>query len=160
MDPVSALSIAACVVQFLDFGRHILSASYEIYRSPSGQTAKVVEITTISKDLTDLVAQIKDKVGTAAIVNQQRSGAENQLIQISEQCEAILTDLQGALNKLEQQSSPTTWAAGQSPRLKMARGAIRKALANVWSSSALDQTSQKLEKMKDRLVTATLFCLW
>jgi hypothetical protein len=62
MDPLSALSIAASVVQFVDFGRHILSDSYEIYRSQSGELAKEVDLKIISKDLTDLVTQIKGRL--------------------------------------------------------------------------------------------------
>jgi hypothetical protein len=63
IDPMSALSIAAGVVQFVDFGKNLLSASYEIYRSPSGETSEEVELSTIAKDLTALITQIKDRAG-------------------------------------------------------------------------------------------------
>ena len=97
---MSALSIVASVVQFVDFGRHLLSASYEIYKSPSGETVKELEVGTISKDLTDLVAQIKDKVGTAASGKGRATDAEYQLVKISEECEEILTKFRKALDGL------------------------------------------------------------
>jgi hypothetical protein len=51
----------------------------------------------IGKDLTALVAQIRGKVGTSTAGNRQRTTAEYQLVKISEDCEEIVTQLQGAL---------------------------------------------------------------
>jgi hypothetical protein len=161
MDPMSALSIAASVVQFVDFGRHLLSASYEIYKSPSGETVKELEVGTISKDLTDLVAQIKDKVGTAASGKGRATDAEYQLVKISEECEEILTKFRKALDGLAWPKALTEGeGAPKKARLKMARGAIRKALMSVWTFSELDGMVEQLEKVKGRLMAATLFCLW
>jgi hypothetical protein len=154
MDPLSALSIAASVVQFVDFGRHLLSDSYEIYKSPSGESAKEVDLKTISKDLTDLVTQIKDKAGTSSGVKRDQSTAEYQLAEISKDCEKILKEFKGALEKLGRQTP------SKGTRFRLAGGAFLRALEKTWSSSSLNQMRERLEKMKARLVTATLFCLW
>lgn len=118
MDPLSALSVASSVVQFVDFGRQLLSASYEIYRSSSGISSKNVDLRTISKDLTDLVAQIKDKVGPWASIQPDKSTAEYQLAEISKECEMILKEFKGALEKLGRQQRSKKTA------IEMARGAI------------------------------------
>lgn len=161
MDPLSALSIAASVVPFVDFGKHLLSASYELYRSPSGETAKELELSTISKDLAQLVAGIKDNVKASASGNCNKVVAENQLVDISEECENILAEFKSALDALERQRQQRAGRGmAQKPRLKMAQGVIRKALVSYWDASKVDRMIGRLEKTKGRLITATLFCLW
>src|SRR5579862_4718978 len=103
MDPLSILSIATSVVQFVDFGKHLLSASYELYRSPSGETAKEVELSTISKDLANFVTQIKDNVKTSASGDRCHTATGHQLVEISKECEQILAEFKRALNSLERQ---------------------------------------------------------
>jgi hypothetical protein len=154
MDPLNALSVASSVVQFVDFGRHLLSASYEIYRSPSGESAKNVDLRTISKDLTDLVAQIKDKVGPSASIQLDKSTAEYQLAEISKECEWILKEFKGALEKLGRQRRSKKTA------FEMARGAILIALKDVWNASTVDRMRERLENQKRRLMDATMICLW
>ncbi|KAN0110089.1 hypothetical protein V8E51_006476 [Hyaloscypha variabilis] len=161
MDPLSALSIAASVVQFVDFGKHLLSASYELYRSPDGVTAKEVELSTISKDMAHLVARIKDNVETTASGDGHNTAADHQLLEISKECELILAEFKGALDALER---PKLQIVGrgttQKPKLKMAQGAILKALTSVWNGSEIDRKIGRLGRLKSRLITATLFCLW
>jgi hypothetical protein len=154
MDPLNALSVASSVVQFVDFGRQLLSASYEIYRSPSGISSKNVDLRTISKDLTDLVAQIKEKVGTSASIRLDKSTAEYQLVEISKECEMILKEFKGALDKLGRQRRSKNTA------FEMARGAILMALKDIWNASTVDRMTERLDNQKRRLVDATLFCLW
>jgi hypothetical protein len=43
MEPLSALSIAAAVVQFVDFGSSLVSKSHEIYKSAQGASISQVE---------------------------------------------------------------------------------------------------------------------
>ena len=154
MDPLNALSVASSVVQFVDFGRQLLSASYEIYRSPSGISSKNVDLGTISKDLTDLVAQIKEKVGPSASIRLDKSTAEYRLAEISKECEMILKEFKEALEKLG------TQRRSEKTAFEMARGAILIALKDVWSASTVDRMRKRLENQKERLVHATLFCLW
>jgi hypothetical protein len=157
MDPISALSVAAAVIQFVDFGKHLLSDSYEIYRSPSGETAKMVDVSTIANDLACFTTQIKDKTGTSAGNNRHRAAAESHLIKVSKECEEIVAQFQGAL---DQWRHGETRGKEKRTRLKMARGAIRNALSSVWNSSKIDGMIEQLDTIKGRLVTATLFCLW
>ncbi len=154
MDPLSALSVASSVVHFVDFGRQLLSASYEIYRSPSGISSKNFDLGTISKDLTDFVAQIKDNVGPSASLQLDKSTAEYQLAEISKECEMILKEFKGALDKLWRQRRSKETA------FEMARGAMLTALKDVLNVSTVDRMRERLENQKRHLVDATLFCLW
>jgi len=59
LDPVSALGVAAAVVQFVDYGTQIVSKGRKIYRSGDGTLAENVELEATSSRLRDLAAPIQ-----------------------------------------------------------------------------------------------------
>lgn len=158
MDPVSAVGVAAAAMQFLDFGLRLLSTSYDIYKSPSGRTAKQVTLSTIVDDLTDLLDQTKD---TTSAGYAYTSPAEEQLLRLSKECKALVAPLHEALGRLRK-AGPTefTFEEPQSGKEKSIRKTLRAALKSVWEESEIDETIGKLDKMKRRMMTATLLALW
>lgn len=44
MDPLSALSLAACIAQFIDFGLRLVSDAYEIGKSATGTTKRTDDL--------------------------------------------------------------------------------------------------------------------
>lgn len=60
MDPLSALSVAASVMQFLDFGASLVSETHAVYKSATGQTRAVVELSALAADLSILSKNITD----------------------------------------------------------------------------------------------------
>jgi hypothetical protein len=70
MDPLSALSIAAAVVQFVDFVPRVLFSANHIYRSAKGLTDDNANVEEVYQTLTDLSAQLADcghPVGGSAV---------------------------------------------------------------------------------------------
>jgi uncharacterized protein YlxW (UPF0749 family) len=65
MDPLTAISLASNIVQFVDLGCKILSGAYEVYRSSEGSTAEDLDLTKVVDDLdtvtTKLAASIEQK---------------------------------------------------------------------------------------------------
>lgn len=59
MDPLTALSLAGTVVQFVDFGSKLLSQGYELYRSTGGQLAVDEEVDLITANLLGLVSKMR-----------------------------------------------------------------------------------------------------
>ena len=144
----------------MDFGKHLLSTSYEIYRSPSGELVKEVELSTISKDLAYFVARVKDELASQGSRGRHKSEVEDQLERVSQECEKILAGFKLAFDGLERQNKQSGSRGPQISRIKMARGAIHKALLNYWDASKIQQMIGRLEQTKGRLITATLLCLW
>ena len=64
LDPLTALSLAASIVQFVDFGSKMLSDSYEIYKA--GSTSGHETIKSITTDLAALADRIQDDLEPAA----------------------------------------------------------------------------------------------
>ena len=54
MDPFSALGLASNVVQFMEFGTKLISASLELYNSKDGTSSPNSELGIITKDLTGI----------------------------------------------------------------------------------------------------------
>jgi hypothetical protein len=164
MDPMSALSVATAVLQFVDFGSRLLSTSYEISRSSSGQTAKEVELSTITSELLGLVAHVKDTVEASKAGNRYRSEAENRLVKISEECEEVVSQFGSALdilkNRERTEASRGSKKDDGKSRISFLWGSPRAALASVWNASKIDGMIEQLEKLKRRMTAATLFCLW
>ena len=68
MDPLSALSVAAAVVQFVDYSSRMVSKSREIYKSADGALAENIDLEVASKCLQRLTeplrgSQIVDALG-------------------------------------------------------------------------------------------------
>ena len=59
MEPLSALSVAAAVVQFVDFGSSLVSKSREIYKSSQGASIGQAESEIATKRLVDLNERLK-----------------------------------------------------------------------------------------------------
>jgi hypothetical protein len=60
MDPLSALGVAASIVQFIQFGSSITSQALEIYKSSEGSSADNFECENASKRLRELCNRLKN----------------------------------------------------------------------------------------------------
>jgi len=58
LDPLTALSLAGTVVQFVDFTSKILAKGAEIHRSLDGSLRENVEVESIVKDLVQLNSRL------------------------------------------------------------------------------------------------------
>lgn len=67
MDPLSALSVAGNIIQFIQFGTQVLSRSHEIYRSSSGLSAEKSEIGAINEDVKNISQSVKLSLNTLQI---------------------------------------------------------------------------------------------
>ena len=66
MDPITAVSVAAAVTQFIDFSVRLLSTSYDIYVSPHGESGRQVERKTIARDLAEISGEVTRSITEAA----------------------------------------------------------------------------------------------
>ncbi|KAK3997832.1 hypothetical protein QBC44DRAFT_364028 [Cladorrhinum sp. PSN332] len=97
MDPFSALSVAAGVIQFADFGARLLTRSVQIYHSEDGLTREEDELDSVSRNLRELAQNIQST--STDLIRSQRSlrPAEQTLIRLSKECERIATEISSGL---------------------------------------------------------------
>ena len=142
MDGLSALSVAASVAQFIQFGCTLVSKSKEIYESAHGASKQHVESAAAAGRLVELGEGMKASLeleraqGGAAPSKQQQS-----LEAICHGCITVSEELLARLDKLKVQNGQ------QNRRWK----SFRQALKSVWSKSAIDEISTRLEKFKQEL---------
>jgi hypothetical protein len=138
MDRLSALSVAASVAQFLEFGCSLVSKSKEIYRSAEGASSQQIEVEAATKRLVELSARIK-------------AGAEDQTLQaVCDGCVSVSQILLAKLEKLKVRDG------GQSLRKYKS---FRQALKSVWSKGSLDDIAKRLKTYQNEMDAHVLVSL-
>lgn len=71
MDPITALSLAGNVIQFVDFGTRLLSRAGGLYKSSTGSLAIRDEIELITTDLQVFITKLRNSFSIRASTNLQ-----------------------------------------------------------------------------------------
>ncbi len=72
LDPLSALSVAAAVVQFVDFSAKIVSKGKQLYKSPGGVLRENEQTETVTKRLQNLAQNLKTSLNNAPRTQQKQ----------------------------------------------------------------------------------------
>ena len=98
MEPLSALSVVAAVIQFVDFGENLLSESRQIYKSASGASSENAVLGEIYENLSRLADKMKVSLG---LTTQTSSKEEEALGELATSCKAIADDLMDTIEELK-----------------------------------------------------------
>jgi hypothetical protein len=141
MDPLSALGLAASVVQFIQFGGSLVSKSHEIYTSSDGKLAANIECETATTRLIGLTNRLKDSLRDAGSKGQ--SADEFAIEAICGDCIEISKELLAQLKKLvlEEKHKWRKWKS------------FRQALKSVWSKEGIDKIAGRLATFRQELVS-------
>lgn len=137
MDPFSAFSLAASVVQFLEFGAKLISESSEIYKSTRGLTIEYAELEDVCLNLSSLSASLAESSAESTFNTIRRSQKEEALRRMAVACKNIADELLAALRKLN---------LDDGPHRKL--NSFRQALRNVWGKGKVKSLETKLNKYK------------
>jgi hypothetical protein len=144
LDPLPALSIAASLVQFIDFSAKIVSKGNRLFQSASGSLLENDQIESAAKRLRDLVQPIQPPpLATADDIQEQP------LQDLCTECVKVATQLMGQLEELKVPDgcSHRRWKS------------IRQALKSVWSKDRLDEMQERLRSLDEQLKTHILILL-
>lgn len=157
MDPITALSVAAAALQFLDFARSIVCKSTEIYRSKSGLTRSNEENEPAADKLANALKRPKGQVG---LPQSDTSGTEWLPKYASEDMQRRYRQMQQdyvhiglakiMTEKLLQLKLPPR---GQFRQWK----SFRQALKTVWEKSSIDAVAMRLGELR-RTWTPMFWC--
>lgn len=134
MDPLTALSLASSIVQFIDFGSTLVKKGNEIYQSADGSLSKNLEIETAATSLLTLTNGLKDPPLDAAATTE-----ELEVVRICIACREIAADLQAKLAELKVKGKPQRWKS------------FRAAIKSVWTEEAVDEVVSRLAWYRDQL---------
>ena len=94
MDPLTALSVAGTIVQFVDFSIKLLSTTRKLYRSDIGNLPDHEELEYVTTDLSRLAARLQQ----AADQEEGFQPSSPELQEISRKCDEVAREL---LKRLE-----------------------------------------------------------
>ncbi|KAF4965154.1 hypothetical protein FSARC_7021 [Fusarium sarcochroum] len=153
MDPVSILGVAAATIQFVDFGQRLFSETWQIYRSASGQTLRLQNLSAISADISRLSTSVKEsfgqKDGTAAL-----DGHDKELLRLCRECDDIATEILAVMPRLGIQFKrklATDDSVGE---------CFRAALKSWWKRDEITKIGERLEKVRQEIMTAATISIW
>ena len=144
MDPLSAISIAAAVVQFVDYGSRLLQDTVEIYRSSTGKSRDKLEISSISRDLAALSDEVESRLTVLG-------GSEEIFVRLCGTCRDIGKELQGCVDdvNIHVVSNP-----------KRAVRSFLSALQERQSEERIKALRSRLDQVQQRMTIAVLVFLW
>ncbi|KAI9154739.1 hypothetical protein HJFPF1_07296 [Paramyrothecium foliicola] len=173
MEPLSALGVAAGVVQFIDFGTRLISTTGQLYQSPSGRTAREVQLTTIASDLAQLSTNIRSQITLLKEATPAQGSSESVLLGICEECMGAAKELQDALTNLRKKNrlkSLRFGASGNGPDDLANKTAEPSKIKGVMESFAVALKSivsfdgqswrERLLDLRTRMMSALLAILW
>lgn len=146
MDPLSAVSVAAAVIQFVEFGRKVVSKGSEIYNSVQGASIDHVQSEAAARNLVQLNEALKASLHSSRCYDEQ----ENEAIRdICNGCISTAKELIARFNKLRVGNGQTgrRWKS------------LRQALKSVWSKGEIDAVAARLEAYRRELDTHVLVSL-
>jgi hypothetical protein len=187
LDPLSALSVAASVVQFADFAGKIVSKGKELYTSPSGALSENEWTETVTKRLQASTHNLYNSFQIASAPRPEvqapvpwaaaeSEDADELSLKQERQWQARKEYLQQVeeekQRKLSLQQICTECAAISAellkhlPDLKVPKGqehrkwkSFRHALKSVWSKSGVDEMARRLSVLREELDTHVLALL-
>lgn len=119
MDPLSALSLAACIVQFIDFGLGLVSNAYEIGKSATGTTKRNEDLEETSTTLSALINGLK-YLPDDITQSHNRVPEEFILETVAAKCRATANELQGTLQALRSQDAGSSVSSSLRQAFKLA----------------------------------------
>ncbi|KAH6845792.1 hypothetical protein B0I37DRAFT_381153 [Chaetomium sp. MPI-CAGE-AT-0009] len=143
MDPLTALSTAAAVVQFADFGFRLVKSAHELYTSPAGQKSEYIQLSIVSHDLSRLADAVKAKLGG-------NETAPGEILRLCRECALTNDELQGMLGKLK--------ARGDT-KLALAADSWRVTIRQVATAGDIEKLANRLSEIRQQMNMALLYLL-
>ena len=138
MEPLAALSVAANVLQVVDFSARIVSKTSELYNSAHGQLVQHTDITTTTSDLHRLTLKLSESIAPQNVPT-VLSEDDQALHVLCKGCIDVSQELQHGLNELRVTGFPSKWKS------------LRKALKTIWTKGHISELQSRLASYREQL---------
>lgn len=149
-EAIAALSLAANIVQFIDFGGKVLSGGFKLYKNRPGGTvlgeANDTKIITqsLQRLIEDLNQPIKQSDSPNGVI--ELSQTEVDLRNLAAKCIEIANELLNAISKVELQGKGGKWDV------------FRAALKHVLAEGKIERIRQRLDRFRQEIIVHILAC--
>jgi flagellar motility protein MotE (MotC chaperone) len=140
LDPLTALSLAGTIVQFVDFSTKLVAKGYELHKSADGASIGNAELEVIAKDLQELNRRLQQLRPSHDTDGKTLTDSNVALRKLSQQCSDVAAELIDALDNLKVQgTSNRRWKS------------FRQALKGLMKKEEVDAFARRLENFRDEL---------
>jgi hypothetical protein len=147
MDPLTVLSIAGNVVQFVDFASKLVSKGYRIYTSAQGGPPENEQLQTLTEDMRDIAVKLDRSLALElqGPINQRtqsepHSNEDLALKMLCQKCCSLANELLEQLEKLKVRGKKhREWRS------------FRQALKAVYNKGRLEEMRQQLESIRSQM---------
>jgi RecA-family ATPase len=149
MDPLSALSLAGNVLQFIDFGTKLFSKAGELYKSTVGSLAANDQLELVTADLRALVSKLRQSLSseeTQGEIVQEDKETWSSFKRVCDEAADVADEIILRLGKLRLQD-------GKFRRLR----SILQAVETLWSEREITSLLKRLSSLRIALETRVLF---
>ncbi|KAK4552316.1 hypothetical protein LTR86_010487 [Recurvomyces mirabilis] len=108
MDPLTGVSLAGTIIQFLDFGAKVVSTSVEIGRSKSGATATHEDLHAATIDLKLILDHLKNSIEQKSI-HHSLTADDYAELRLAKQCHVVAVELRDLLKRLNNSDKHSKW---------------------------------------------------
>ena len=143
LDPITALSVAGTIVQFVDFSYKIITFSTQLQKSARGalQVPEILEL--VANDLVKLTKKLHRLDDASESVSDE----EQALIDLCKSCNSVADEIISKLRTLKMQGGPRDVLGKRTKKWESFHQAIRYA----WADDQLSELSRTLSGLKQAL---------
>ena len=134
MDPLTALSAAGTIVQFVDFALKILTTGHALYKSTNGSLKAHEEMRCVATDLSVIAQRLNRPEPLQSCFQPGRDEAV--LEDLCQKCKHLAQEMLAHLETLRIQGKKSAWKS------------FRIALKATWDKKELDSFVQRIHLMK------------
>ncbi|RDL38738.1 uncharacterized protein BP5553_03078 [Venustampulla echinocandica] len=146
MDPLSALSVAGCVVQFIDFTCKVVSKSYQLYRTPDGVLQEDLELEAIAGNFRHLTSRVTKALPSYLELREQTPDVVAFLYMV-QQCRETSSKLINVIETIRRSGKSGKW------------NSFRQALVSVWKEDEVNQLTQRMDRLRQSMVLNLVFAM-
>ena len=151
MDPLTTVSLAGTIIQFVDFGSKLLTNAQELYRSTAGMLTTNQELELVTADLHSLVIKLRHSshaTGDGVSLTRKEQEEQETFQKICYEAMKVAEELLERLDRLRVKGGKhQKWES------------FRKAVRSAWSKDEVILLVQRLGSFKEALETRTLFSI-
>ncbi|KAL3457948.1 hypothetical protein BJX64DRAFT_292612 [Aspergillus heterothallicus] len=148
MDPLSALSVAATVVQFIELGGKLVNTYCEVRDTVKGQPAQILNLAASTSDLSSVASTAQAKLKDLG--SRYPRHAES-LVRLIDEVALVESKVTSAMAKLT--VNPKKYSTKSGARVIVA-------IRAVWSQGELEQWNRQLDRVRDQVMMNVLMCVW
>ena len=150
MDPLSALSVAGTIVQFVDYGTRLLSRANELYNSSVGTLCPNNELELVTTDLRGLITKLRQSFNSESDIDPLSAEAQHQksFEKLCDEATKLAKELVERLDKLKvKDGKHRLWRS------------LQHAIESAWSEREVTDLKNRLLSFKEALETRVLFSI-